>query len=213
MRRFFFSAVVLGLFAGLAITALASGTGTGRSVISSNGTAVAIARDDRTVKLWPRSATTKPITIGTPLDSRFLRESALVWNPQFTFSPDGKLFASVRGDEAVKITTMPDGAERALQPKTGVAAVIEFSADSKKILAIAHEDKRSGANTLGVWDVESGKLVRLVHKHDGSEFKNGTFSRDGKTVYGLVHEGGTGEMTAVGWDIETGKEVSRVVLN
>jgi DNA-binding beta-propeller fold protein YncE len=213
MRRFFFSAVVLGLFAGLAITAIASAEGTGRSAISPSGTAVAIAQDDRTVKVWPVTVPTKPITVGTPLSGRFLRESALVWNPRFTFSPDGQVFASVRGDEAVKLVGMPDGEERVLRPNTGVTTVIEFSADSKKLLAITHEDKRSGANTLAVWDVASGKMVRLVRKADGSEFVNGTFSRDGKVVYGLVDEGGTGEMTAVGWDIETGKEVYRVVLN
>lgn len=174
---------------------------------SPDRTLVATGHKDGTVKLWKVTTGAAEVTLYRPLGPDRLAVSALVWEPVMVFSPNGKLLATTRGDEPIILWAMPVGKEVASLRDGGVGGVLKFSSDSKALVALSHEDKTSGLNTLAVWDVASAREKWRTRNRKKVEFREVAFSQDGRTLAALD----SGNTVTV-WDFESGKQQSSRTL-
>jgi len=177
------------------------------STFSPDRTLLATGHKDGTVKLWKVTTDAEQVTLYKPLDPDFSAMSALVWDPVMVFSPNGKLLATKRGDEPIILWAMPVGKEVVSLRGGGVGGVMKFSPDSKALVALSHEDKASGENTLVVWDVSTGKEKWRIRNSKKVEFREVAFSPDGKTLAAL-----DGRNTVTVWDLQSGKQQSSLTL-
>jgi WD40 repeat protein len=135
------------------------------------------------------------------------------------FSPDGKTLAT----SATKTKNYASvGREVALwNVATGdvlhmmksdapneMAVAIAFSPDGKIVadLSIATQDNKMGDSKIALWEVSSGKLLRLLQIPQGEVVLSLAFSPDGKTLVGGSGNEKNQPQTQVNfWDAETGK--------
>jgi WD40 repeat protein len=94
-----------------------------------------------------------------------------------TFSPDGKLLASVgQDDHTIRIWDLEKGQEKAvLKGHTNSLWTVAFSADSQ-MLASGGNDQ-----SIRLWNVPNGKEIRVL-KEGNNSFKTLVFSSDGKSL-------------------------------
>lgn len=174
---------------------------------SPDRTLLATGHADGTVKLWKVTTGAEVVTLYRPLGPDRLAVSALVWEPVMVFSPNGKLLATIRGDEPIVLWAMPAGKEVATLRGGDVGAVMKFSSDSKTLVALSHEEKTSGRNTLAVWDVGTAGEKWRTRNRNKVEFRAVAFSQDGRTLTALDSMN-----TVTVWDLESGKQQSSRTL-
>jgi len=153
--------------------------------VSSDGTSVATAGGDGTVKVWNLATGDEVFT--------FSGHTSAVYDVEF--SPDGRLLATASADRTARILDARTGGE--LHPLRGHETFV-FGLDTSPdgtILATASWD-----GTVGLWEPETGRLIRFLGDQGGKEINSVAFSPDGKY---LVSVGWDGLIRV--WDPVTGR--------
>lgn len=88
---------------------------------------------------------------------------------------------------------------RRLEAHTGPALAVAFLPDGKRALSGAAD------NTLILWDVETGQLIRQFERRHGDWVTSIAISPDGKTALS-----GSNDSTLILWEIETGRIIRRL---
>ena len=153
---------------------------------SPDGTTLASASRDNTLKLWD-------ITTGTEIRS-FAGHTDAVWG--VAFSPDGTTLASASRDNTLKLWDITTGTEiRSFAGHTDAVWGVAFSPDGTT-LASASRD-----NTLKLWDITTGTEIRSFAGHTDAVW-GVAFSPDGTTLASASRDN-----TLKLWDITTGTEI------
>jgi WD40 repeat protein/DNA-binding SARP family transcriptional activator len=155
---------------------------------SPDGTRLATASGDATVKIWDGST-------GQELLSFSASGAGFLIGP-IKFSPDGTRLASAHDDNTARIWDATTGEELlALKGHTDVLTAIAWNQDGTR-LATAGWD-----NTAKVWDAATGKELLTLSGHT-DVLLYVSFSADGTRLVT-----GSGDSTAKVWDLATGKEL------
>ena len=126
---------------------------------SPDGTKIASASVDRTIKIWKVS------------DGTLIRTLTGDRSVSVAFSPDGTKIASGSADRTIKIWKVSDGTLiRTLTASNGYIRSLAFSPDGTKIVA--------GSKNTEIWKVSDGSLLKTL---TGDRFNNTSvaFSPDG----------------------------------
>jgi WD40 repeat protein len=127
------------------------------------------------------------------------------------YSPDGRLVATVCGEESVRLWQASTGKERLRIPVAAVS--LAFSPDGKTVATTGF----SGDNAIHFWDATTGQERRTLRATEPGYFPTGiTFSSDGKvlaTIYWVKNAPKKGRrrppiVARISvWRVDTGKEV------
>ena len=157
---------------GDALMSRPSGTLTGHTGLvkgvaySPDGTRVASASFDRTVKVWNTATMQETLTLKGHTDAV----------SKVAFSPDGQRLASASGDETVKVWDAATGQESlTLKGHTTAVWSVAFSPDGMR-LASGDFD-----GTVRVWDAMAGKSAHTLLGHTDRVY-GVAFSPDGKRL-------------------------------
>jgi WD40 repeat protein len=112
---------------------------------SPDGTTIATASDDGTVRLWDRK---------TGQGRIFTRHKDEAW--WVSFSHDGKTLASGCLDGTIRLSDIATGTSRELAGHTGGMMFLEFSADDRQLFSTG-DDK-----TLRRWDIAGGTHQTII---------------------------------------------------
>jgi WD40 repeat protein len=119
---------------------------------SPDGTLLASASDDATIKLWDTGGKRELATLA--------RHSSRVRS--VVFSPDGSLLASASADNTIKLWDPETGRELAtLTGHSDYVNAVAFSPDGS-LLASASDD-----NTIKLWDPKTGRELATLTGHSG----------------------------------------------
>ncbi len=121
----------------------------------------------------------------------------LAGNPAFlikgvALSPDGRLLASVHGDNTLRLRDVAVGKDRPFPLECGEC--VDFSPDGRLLAVAGH-----GGDGVALWDPAAGKELRRIAAHLKS-VQLALFSPDGRTL-ATGHEG-----TVYLWEMATGQE-------
>lgn len=194
------------LVAILVLPQVVRGEGRGGAAFSPDGSMLAIPSGDGTVTVWDVTAGKELAGIYEPFDPLFV--GATVWrtDPLVAFSPNGKLLATHRYREPVKLWRVTDASEVASLDGAKYVSHLEFSSDGRRLMAFGAENKTSGRNCLALWDVPTGRERLTRREMDGTEFQQVELSPDGKLLLAVVGPRDVGLRTIRLWDTEDGKE-------
>ena len=110
-----------------------------------------------------------------------------------TFSPDGKMFANLRGDRTIQLLDANSGELiRTIPGRRGTVRSVAFSGDSR---TLAGASKKS----VNLWDAQTGLHQRTLVGHE-DDVTAVAVSPDGRTV-----AGGSEDKTVILWDANTGR--------
>jgi WD40 repeat protein len=179
-------------------TGFSTGAGPGHTgdvnsvAFSRDGTILASASDDRTVRLW-NPATQK--RIGPPLEGQ---RSQLM---TVALSPDGKVVASGGYDQTVRLwnTTTGQPIGQALRGQDGRVNSVAFSPNGK-LLASGSDD-----GTVMVRNPATREQVQFIHAHSGGVLTV-AFSPDSKIVASGGQDG-----TVRLWNPTTGRPIGQAL--
>jgi WD40 repeat protein len=150
-----------------------------------------LATHDRTTIHLHEATTGKklPQWVGVPADGL---------DTFLTFSPDGKVLASVTINSGIRLWDVSTAKELCQIKHRGIFNGVAFSADSKTLaatLAVEVNEMR-----ICLWDATTGKELHRFKGHRGS-FRSVIFSPDGKTL-----ASGSWNQTLRLWNVSTGQE-------
>jgi WD40 repeat protein/DNA-binding SARP family transcriptional activator len=181
----------------------ASGDATINSIaISADGRLALSASDDGTLRLWHLAGLIESRrfeTDGSPMGA-------------VAVSPDGRRLLTGAGTDAI-LWDVDSGKEirRFKGDVNGICpGCVAFSPDGKRAL-VAAEDvfQDSGATSLTLWDVETGREIRRFEGHI-SYIRAVAFSPDGRTALAgsqSIPDNQLGDLIL--WDLETGQQIRR----
>jgi WD40 repeat protein len=124
------------------------------------------------------------------------------------FSPDGSTLATAQcGDDRTRLWDVATGKER-LQLVDSEAQQVAFSPDGKSLATIEPEGRELTAKEHGapvcLWDMRSGKPLRLLAGETGENNYLLAFSADGSRLV-------TGRETGISlWQVKTGRQISHL---
>ncbi len=159
------------------------------AVLSPDGTRLATASSDHTVRLWD-AATAQEI-------KKFDGHGDTVWT--VAFSPDGKQIVSASNDRTARIWDAVSGKVVAtLTGHTGWVKGATFSRDGKRILTYSTD------GTARIWGAEYGESIAIL-KGEGTIVGAASFSPDGERVILLpltpTYFGDAGDHTVREWSL------------
>jgi WD40 repeat protein len=159
--------------------------GVSHCAFAPDGSSLATASHDRTVRVWSMTTgqTVKTLTGHTQAVSAC------------EFSPDGTLIASAGHDQTARIWDRATGTQRlVLTGHTAPVSACSF-APGGTLLATASHD-----GTVRLWDLTSGTTLRTLTGHTGSVLAC-EFSPDGTLIASAGHD-----LTARIWSAATGEQ-------
>ncbi len=164
--------------------------------VARDGTLMAAAGADRTIRLWSLAAPGRPVPLGAPLTGH----TDTVYS--IAFSPDGRILVSGSGDKTLRLWDVADpDRPRPLGPlptgsPTNTVYSVAFSPDGRTLAA------GSADNTIRLWDVSNldnrGQPVPLIAEVTGMRgyVQSVAFSPDGHTL-----AAGSADKTVRLWDV------------
>lgn len=172
-----------------------------RAVPSPDGILLATGHWDGTLKLIDATTGKELITLQKGIGRRAAEISAQPWLPTISFSPDGKMLASHRANESVRVWDVPKGKQVATLE--GLGDLLSFSSDSKLIGVYARHAGQRPGGTVRIWDLATKKERAVVETKEGVKAMN--FSANGKMLV-TISAANEGKLDVTVWEIETGKE-------
>ncbi len=170
---------------------MAEGTGQVHDVAwSPDGSALATAHADSTVRLWD---------VAGGEGRRTLKgHTGAVW--AVAWSADGSRLASGSGDQTVRIWTAVDGQElRVLTGHTGRVQSVTWPPDGTRLASGGLD------HTVRVWDADTGREIHLLTSHENL-VRQVAWSPDGMRLASGASPDGTVRV----WDADSGQEVWRL---
>ncbi|MEH2200553.1 serine/threonine-protein kinase [Nostoc sp.] len=161
---------------------------------SPDGTTLASASDDKTIKLWNPVSKEEIHTL----------EGHSNWIWTVAFSPDNKILASGSADKTIKLWNVETGKLiRTLEGNTDGVTSVAFSPDGKTLASgTASKDMK-----IKLWNLKTGKLIRTLQGHTNG-VGSVAFSPDGKTL-----ASGSWDKTIKLWNLKTGKLICTLAGN
>lgn len=154
------------------------------TTFSPDGTLLATASSDQTVRLWDVADRSAPRPVGEPLTGH------TSWVTTAVFSPDGRTLATTGDDDTLRLwdVTIPSRARpigKPIEPGNGTMYLAAFSSDGRT-LATANGD-----HTVGLWDVRAPAKPRRLGTLTGhtDQVRSLAFTTDGTTLASTGDDG------------------------
>jgi pimeloyl-ACP methyl ester carboxylesterase len=171
-----------------------------RAVPSPDGSLLATGHWDGTLKLIDATTGKELITLQKGIGRKEAEISAENMLPTISFSPDGKMLASHRANEDVRVWDVANGEQVATFE--GHGQLLAFSSDGKLLAVYArHAGDRTGG-TVQIWRLATKKQRAVIETKE--DLKEVHFSANGQMLI-TTSAPSEGKVAVTVWEIKTGK--------